>query len=387
MKKMNEMKRMRGMRSILFSFSSFFSFIEKEFNHIFRDVRTILIIIGIPVIQILIIGFAVSTEVKNVQAAIYDPSNDISTNMIINRIDASEYFDIVTLLKSPEEIDRIFKEGKVNFVIVFGENFNENLYHAGEASVQFIVDATDPNQGATMITYATNVIMDYQQELMQEYNVPFQIIPEVQMLYNPEFRSSYNFVPGLMGLIFMLICAMMTSIAIVREKETGTMEVLLASPVKPIYIVVSKMIPYFLISWFIFIIILILSVFVLKVPVTGNLIWLNVFTLIFIIVALSLGLLISTLVKTQVAAMLTSGMALLMPIMILSGLIFPIESIPVVLQWISSIIPARWYIAGARKLMIEGVPVYHVLKEMLILIGMAVLIIAISLKNFKTRLE
>jgi ABC-2 type transport system permease protein len=365
----------------------FLSFVKKEFYHIFRDVRTMLIIIGIPVIQILIIGFAVSTEVKDVRVAVYDPSNDISTRQIISRLQAGESFNIVMLLKTPDEVDRVFKEGKINFVVVFSENFNENLFHTGEASVQFIADTTDPNQGMTTLGYASNVVREYQQELMREYPVPFQIVPEVRMLYNPEIKSSYNFVPGLMGLIFMIICAMMTSIAIVREKETGTMEVLLASPMKPIYIVVSKMIPYFLISWFIFILILLLSVFVLKVPVTGSLIWLNIFSLIFIVVALSLGLLISTLVETQVAAMLASGMGLMMPVMIFSGLIFPIESMPPVLQWFSSIIPARWYVAGARKLMIEGVSVHHVLGEMFILIGMATVIIAVSLKNFKNRLE
>jgi ABC-2 type transport system permease protein len=206
-------------------------------------------------------------------------------------------------------------------------------------------------------------------------------------MYNPEMRSSYNFVPGLMGLVFILICAMMTSIAIVREKETGTMEVLLASPMKPIYIVVSKMIPYFLISWFTLIIILLLSFFVLKVPITGNLILLNGFSLLYILVALALGLLISTIVKTQVSAMLASGMGLMMPVMILSGMIFPIESMPLPLQWVSCIVPARWYIAGVRKIMIEGVGINHILQEMFILIGMATVIITVSLKNFKTRLE
>jgi len=229
-------------------------------------------------------------------------------------------------------------------------------------------------------------LADYQQELMRDRQIPFQITPEIRMLYNPELRSAFNFVPGLMGMIFMLICAMMTSIAIVREKETGTMEVLLASPVKPIYIVVAKMIPYFLISWFIFIIILLMSVFVLQVPISGNLIWLNVFSLVFITVALSLGLLISTLVDRQIEAMLASGLGLMMPVIVLSGFIFPIESTPVVLQWLSSIIPARWYIAGVRKLMIEGVPMQYVLKELIILIGMAVFIIMLSLKKFKKRL-
>jgi ABC-2 type transport system permease protein len=365
----------------------FLSFVRKEFYHIFRDIRTLLIIIGIPVIQILIIGFAISTEVKNVKVAIYDASNDISTQRIINRLSTGEQFQIARILKSPEEAETVFKEGKIGLAIIFGENFNGKLLHTGEASVQLIADATDPNQGLITIAYATNIISDYQQELMQEYKLPVQVIPEIRMLYNPEMRSAYNFVPGLIGMIFMLICAMMTSVAIVREKETGTMEVLLASPMKPIYIVISKMFPYFLISWFNFIIILLMSALVLKVPITGNLIWLNVFSLIFIVVALSLGLLISNFSTTQVAAVLFSGMGLIMPVMVFSGFIFPIESMPKALQWFSGIIPARWYVSGVRKLMIEGVPIQYVLKEMGILIGMATVIITVSLKDFKTRLE
>ena len=364
----------------------FFAFVNKEFYHIFRDIRTMLIIIGIPVIQILIIGFAIRTELKNVKIAIYDPSHDISTERIINRIKASEYFDIASVLKSPEEAEEVFKEGKIGLVVVFGNNFNEKLYHTGEASVQLIVDGTDPNQGSMVAAYAGNILAAYQQELMMEQQVPFQIVPEIRMLYNPGLRSAYNFVPGLMGMIFMLICAMMTSIAIVREKETGTMEVLLASPVKPIYIVVAKMVPYFLISWFIFILILLMSVFILKVPITGSLLWLNIFSLVFIVVALSLGLMISTLVNRQVEAMLASGLGLMMPVMILSGFVFPIESMPTVLQWISSFIPARWYITGVRKLMVEGISIQYVLKELGILIGMAAFIITVSLKKFKTRL-
>jgi len=363
------------------------SFVKKEFYHIFRDNRTLLIIIGIPVVQILLIGFAISTEVKNVQVAVYDPSNDISTQRILNRMEASEYFNIVQKLNHPEQIEEVFKDGKVNFVIVFSENFHNSLYHTGEASIQLIADATDPNQATTISSYAANIIQDYQQELIREYDIPFRITPEVQMLYNPEMRSAYNFVPGLMGLIFMLICAMMTSIAIVREKETGTMEVLLASPMKPIYVVISKMLPYFIISWFIFGLILVLSFSILEVPVVGNLLWLNVFSLLFIVVALSLGLLISTVVNTQVAAMLVSGMAFMLPVMLLSGMLFPIESMPPILQGFSCIIPARWYISGVRKLMIEGVDIIYVWKEISILLGMAVFIITVSLKKLRTRLE
>lgn len=274
----------------------FLSFVRKEFYHIFRDVRTMLIIIGIPVAQILIIGFAVSTDVKNVKLAVYDPSNDVSTRQIIQRLDASESFQLVYMLHSAEEAEALFKADKINFAVIFSDRFNESLYSPspnpspqgrGDAAVQFLVDATDPNQGTVASSYAASIIGDYQQELMQASS-PLRggaIIPQTQMLYNPGMRSSYNFVPGLMGFILVLICAMMTSIAIVREKETGTMEVLLASPIKPIYIVLAKMTPYFVISWFILIVILLMSVFILGVPISGNLIALNIFSLIFIVVA------------------------------------------------------------------------------------------------------
>ena len=367
--------------------SSFFSFMRKEFYHIFRDMRTVLLIIVIPIVQILIIGFAVSTEVKHVKTAICDLSNDPSTQQIILQFKESELFDVVEFIHSPDEAEQLFKEGKISFAILFDNRFEENLYHTNSASIQFIVDASDPNQGSVASNYAQNVLADYQTKIMRENAVPIQIVPQIQMLYNPEMRSSYNFVPGLMGFIFIIICSMMTSVAIVREKETGTMEVLLASPVKPLYIVISKMIPYSIISWFILIIILLMSVFVLHVPISGNLVWMNVFSLIFIIVSLGLGMLISSIVNTQVAALIASGMGLMMPMMILSGMLFPIESMPKLLQGISCVVPARWYISGIRKVMIEGAGVEHILVEIGVLIAMATVIIGISLKKFKTRLE
>jgi ABC-2 type transport system permease protein len=364
----------------------FISFVRKEFYHIFRDKRTVLILIGMPIVQIILFGFAISTEVKNTQVAVFDPSNDISTQSIIQQMDASAYFTVKRLLNSPEEIDEVFKKGEIAFVVVFGENFNENLMHTGEAAIQLLADATDPNQATMVTNYASNIIDSYRRELMSGYPLPFQIRTEIRMLYNPEMKGAYNFVPGVMGMILMLICAMMTSIAIVREKETGTMEVLLASPIKPIYIILAKMTPYFLISWFNLVTILLLSVFVLGVPVSGSLFWLNLLSLLFVVVTLSLGLLISTLVRTQVAAILASGMGLMMPVVILSGMMFPVESMPEILQGVSALIPARWYIAGVKKLMIEGAPVVHILKEMAILCGMAALIITISLKKFKIHL-
>jgi ABC-2 type transport system permease protein len=363
----------------------FLTFVKKEFYHIFRDARTMMILLVMPIVQIILFGFAITTEVRNVQVSVLDLSKDISTGRIIHELQASEFFN-VSEINSPDEIDEIFKKGKANLVMVFGSRFHENLIHRGEASLQMIADATDPNQASTLVNYAGNILLSYQQELMREYRTPFQIRPEMRMLYNPQMKSAYNFVPGVMGLILMLICAMMTSIAIVREKETGTMEVLLASPIRPIYIILAKMVPYFTLSIVNLTTILLLSVFVLHVPVAGNLILLTLLSLLFIIAGLSLGLLISNVANTQVVAIIISGIGLMMPTMILSGMVFPIESMPPLLQGISAILPVRWFIAAVKKLMIQGVDGIFVVQEFAILIFMTIVLLAVSLKKFKIRL-
>lgn len=364
----------------------FRAFVKKEYYHIFRDKRTMLILLGMPIMQILLFGFAITTEVRNSQVAVFDPSKDATTQFIKERFQASRYFTIAEELTSHEQINDVFKYGKINLVMVFSENFADNLLHTGEAAVQLISDGTDPNQAAMLTGYATGILGLCRQELMQQHRIPFQIAAETKMLFNPQGKGAYNFVPGVMGLILMLICAMMTSIAIVREKETGTMEILLSSPLKPIYIILAKAVPYFTLSLVNLVTILLLSVFVLDVPVAGSLIMLILLSFLFIFTALALGLLISTIVNTQLAAMLASGMGLMMPVMILSGMIYPIESMPTILQWISSIVPARWYIEAVKKIMIQGVELKFVVKELCIISAMAAGLIVISLKKFKTRL-
>ena len=349
----------------------FISFIRKEFFHIFRDRRTMLILLGMPIVQIILFGFAITTEVKNVRVAVLDPSNDVVTRRIIDRMDASEYFTVIRRLYSPADMEASFGRGEIDMALVFSERFSDKLY-TGEARVQLVSDATDPNMATMQAGYAANIISSAGQEMLPPGVHAAAIVPQLKLLYNLQMKSAYNFVPGVMGLILMLICAMMTSISIVREKETGTMEVLLVSPVKPLFILTT---------------ILLLSVYVLDVPVAGSLFWLVVVSLLFIFVSLALGLLISTVTRTQVAAMLVSGLMLMMPTMLLSGMIFPIESMPVILQAISAVLPARWYIQAVRKLMIEGVDVSLVLMEVGILATMAVLLITVSFKKFKHRLE
>ena len=381
----------------------FIAFVRKEFYHIFRDRRTMLILLGMPVVQIILFGFAISTEVRNVRVAVLDPSNDVMTRRIIDQLEASEYFKIERLVHSPEELETVFREGDADMAVVFSPQFMDDMY-SGDAQVQLVADATDPNMATTRTNYASGVIASVQQEMLREILSKSQaasmssgvsavsssggtLVPDLKLLYNPQMKSTYNFVPGVMGLILMLICAMMTSISIVREKETGTMEILLVSPVRPLFVILSKAVPYFVLSFVNLVTILLLSVYVLEVPVAGSLFWLIAVSLLFIFVSLALGLLISSVTRTQVAAMLASGLILMMPTMILSGMIFPIESMPLVLQGISAILPARWYIQAVRKLMIEGVDVTLVMQEIGILALMAVVLITVSFKKFKNRLE
>lgn len=340
-----------------------------------------MILLGMPVLQIILFGFAITTELNHSRVAVLDPSKDAVTTRITERIDENRYFSVVKELSSASDIESVFRHDEADIVVAFTPDFDANL-STGEAGIQLVVDATDPNTGNMMAGYVQGIVGQALQSGTQS-----SPIVQTHLLFNPQMKSAYNFVPGVMGLILMLICAMMTSISIVREKETGTMEVLLVSPIRPIFIILAKAVPYLVLSCVNLATILLLSVYVLHVPVEGSLWTLSFLSLLLIAVALSLGLLISCVVQNQVAAMIVSGMGLMMPVMLLSGMIFPIESMPAVLQWISNIIPARWYIQAVKKVMIEGLGMAAVWHEALILSGMAALLIGLSLKKFKERLE
>jgi len=363
------------------------SFIKKEFYHILRDKTTMMILLLMPIIQIILFGFALTTEVKDTQVAVLVPTNDEASSRIIDKLNASAYFDVVARIHTTDEIQPVFRDAKAKLVVVFEDHFGEKLRHNGTAHIQLLADATDPNAATSFTFYASNIINSYQQELMGENKNPYQITPEVKMLFNPQMKSSFNFVPGVLGMIMLLICAMMTSIAIVREKEMGTMEILLVSPMKPIYIILSKITPYFVLSCVNFATIMLLSVFVLGVPIAGSFMSLVAVSLLYIFVSLSFGLLVSTITNSQQAAMLVSGMGLMIPVMLLSGMMFPIENMPLPLQWLSNIVPAKWYIRAVKAIMIQGLGITSVLKEVGVLCLMGIVLVSISLKKFKVRLE
>lgn len=365
----------------------FFAFVKKEFYHISRDKRTMLILLGMPVVQILIFGFAINMEVQNIRVAIYEPQADVYTQDIRARVEANPYFIPQATPHSIHEVNEMLRKGEIDIALVFPNDFHNSLVNGGAAQVQIIADSSDPNIGTISTNYLRAIIGEQQMEWMGLQQMPYHIDVTSKLHYNPEMRSAYTFVPGIMGLVLMIICAIMTSISIVREKEMGTMEVLLASPVHSATILLSKTIPYLALSFINLATILVLSVFVLKVPIVGNLFLLLFISVLFIFLSLSLGLLISTVAQTQVVAMLISGIGLMMPVLILSGMIFPISNMPNFLQWFSALVPARWYIIAVKKVMIQGLGFMAVAKEIGIMIAMIVVIVTLSIRNIKTRLE
>ncbi len=364
----------------------FFAFVEKEFYHIFRDKATMLIILLMPVVQVLIFGFAITTDIQNTEIAVLDQCNTPESRTLVAKMDAGSYFQVSGYLDSPEQIDEVFKKGKIKMAVVIPPGFSRDLTEGETAQVQLVTDATNPNEASIITGYLQNIIGAFAMELKPE-NPPLPMVNvETRMLYNPQLKSAYTFVPGVIGLVLMLICTLMTSVSIVREREHGTMEALLVAPSKPIYIIFAKTVPYFCISIFNLLVIILLSIFAFDVPIRGSFLMFFVASITYIFTSLCLGIFISTVSKTQQIAMIISLMGLMLPTVLLSGLMFPIESMPALLQGLSYLLPARWFIDMGRVIMIKGLGFSYIWMQWTILMGMAAVFLALSVRGFKVRL-
>jgi ABC-2 type transport system permease protein len=362
------------------------SFICKEFYHVFRDRKTLLMLFGLPIAQIVLFGFALTNEIKNAKIVVADYSKDAMTRQLIDEIESSRYFDVERSLMSQGEIEAAFREGKIKIAVVFPPNFSSDLAHTNQAQIQVIADASDLNTATTLTSYISAIVLDYQSKLQAGSSPPFRIVPEMRMLYNPQLKGEHTFIPGIMAMIMMLVCVMMTAISIVREKELGTMEVLLVSPFKPFMVIVAKFIPYLIIALVNVTSILLLSWLFLDLPVKGSILLLYAESLLLIMTSLSIGLLISIVSKSQQTAMFVSLMATMLPTLLLSGFMFPIENMPLPLQIISNIVPSKWFFIIVKSIMIKGAGFASVWKETLILAGMTTFLLALSLRKFKIRL-
>lgn len=365
-----------------------FAFVQKEFFHVFRDTKTLLMLFGVPTAQVLLFGFVLSNEIKNARIVVCDYAKDYASEKIIRKIEASKYFNVKKVNLSHDQIDAAFKSGDIRMAVIFPANFYNDLSHLNKAQIQIIADASDPNTGTTLNSYLTSIINDYQAEEAAQNNLPqaATIIPQVKMLYNPELLGAPNFVPGVMALVLLLICATMTSVAVVREKELGTMEVLLVSPLKPYLVIIAKTIPYLLISLFDLSAILLMSVYLLDLSIQGSVVLLFAESTLFIISCLALGLLISVRAESQMSAMMTSQMSLMLPTLLLTGFMFPIENMPLWMQAFSRIVPSRYYYTIVKAVMLQGLGFTSIWRETLIMAAITAFLVFMNIRSFKTRL-
>jgi ABC-2 type transport system permease protein len=376
----------------LLPMKAFLMFVRKEFYHIFRDRRTLLILFGMPLALVCLFGFALTNEIKNADIAILDFDHGPRAREVQNRLLSSGYFQLRDNLNSYRDVEAAFRRGRIKLAVVFPGGFSTDLDHLGHAQVQLVADASDQNTAQALVNYATSIVRDY--TLAQPPGArpasgphrPLRVEAITRLYFNPGLKGAYTFVPGTMALILLLVSALLTSITIAREKETGTMEVLLVSPMRQLPIIIGKIIPYFLLSFLNALIILGLGLWALHMPLRGSLSLLLLETLLYIFVALTLGVLISARAATQQTAMLISALSLMMPTLILSGFLFPIESMPRPLQLVSHIIPARHYIVILKGIMIKGLGLRELWRETAILLGLGVGLLGLAIASLKTKL-
>jgi len=364
----------------------FWGFVIKEFFHIFRDYRSLLILFGMPAVQLILFGYVITNEIKDAKIAIYDPSKDIVTRKITDKLLSSGYFLLERNLKSVSEVDLVFRHGNVKLVLIYESGFANKLDKFGKARLQIIGDASDPNTANILVNYASGIIANYLISINSE-KVPMQIIPEVRMMYNGELKGVYMFVPGLMAMLLMLISALMTSLSITREKELGTMELLLVSPLRPAQIIIGKVFPYVFLAFINSCIILVLGNTVFGVPVQGSIILLLLESLLYICMALSLGILISSVTSSQQIAMMISLVALMLPTILLSGFNFPVENMPWILQVFCYAMPPKYFITIIKSIMLKGTGIIYVWHETSVLVGFTIFFLMLSVKKFNVRLS
>lgn len=365
----------------------FLGFIKKEFFHIFRDKRSMLILFGMPIVQLLLFGFVITNDLKDVKMAVVDYSKDEYTTEIINKITSSGYFKLVDNLDGIHQVEDVFRKGEIKMVLVFASDFAKKVVKESKASVQILTDASEPNMANLEVNYIQGILQNYNIEINRGNVTTYQIKAKSRMYFNSNLESVFMFVPGIMATILMLVSAMMTSISIAREKELGTMEILLVSPLRPWQIILGKVTPYLVLSFINALVIVGMGYFVFGVPVLGSFAILMLESILFILMALSLGILISTISNSQQVAMMISMFALMLPTILLSGFIFPIRNMPIPLQIISNVIPPKWFIIIIKNIMLKGVGFEFIWKETLVILGMTMTFIGLSVRKFKIRLE
>ena len=366
--------------------NAFLGLIRKETYHILRDRRTLAVLLLMPLLQVLIFGFAIRTDVEDIRVAIVNPTPEAATHRLRATLAASGRFHVDRVLRSTDELETLFQRGVIDQALVLESGFDAELRSASGAGTLLLTDAVNPNIGRIKQDYARAVLRDYEQALSPSAGgLPFHV--ETRVRYNPTLASAYVFVPGLLAFVLILVSALMTSISIAREKETGTMETMLVSPLRQWQIILGKVVPYLLVAFLNALTVIGVAYGVFGVPVRGSLGLLLGESLLFVIVALALGVLISTRTDSQRTAMMGALLGLLLPTTLLSGMIFPIESMPAWLQPLTHVVPAKWFVIIVRGLLLKGVGLEHLWLETLILSGMGLFFLVASTLSFNVRLE
>ncbi|KAA3613067.1 MAG: ABC transporter permease [Calditrichaeota bacterium] len=359
--------------------------IKKEFYHILRDRQTLIILFLMPVLMLFLYGYAITMEMRQIETAIINLSHSQKSRSFIEKIVSNDFFKVTAVDVPYEKLESVFQKRQARAIIIFPQNFADDLNSNPHTKVQLLIDASDPNAANFINNYLNVIAAKY--NLAQNASLIFPFSVEPRLLYNPDLKSVYFFVPGLIALILLLICALLTSIAIVREKESGTLEQILVSPVKPLQIIIGKVIPYLVISYLMGVMILIFGYFWFDVPINGSLLLLNIMLLLYIFTGLSIGLLVSTIARTQQIAMMVTLVATILPTVMISGFIFPIASMPEILQWVAKIIPATHFLEIIRGIMLKGVGIKELYNQTLFLVGLSLFLTFVSMRKFKTHLE
>ena len=364
---------------------AFLGFVRKETLHLLRDRQTLAILLLFPVLQVLIFGFAVRTDVRNIAIAVVDPTPDVATRELRERLAASDRFHVVSVAPTPAGLERQFRTGDIRQALVLPSDVERRIGRGDSLPIQLLTDGSDPNTGGIMQGYAGAVVERWYREAVPN-RAGLRIEPQTRMRYNPTLESAHLFVPGLVAFVLTIISALMTAISITREKETGTMEMLLVSPIRPQAIVVGKVIPYIVLGFVSVLLVLVASRTVFGVPLRGSLALLLAESGLYIVTALSLGVVISTVAPNQRTAMIAALAGLLMPTLLLSGFIFPIDSLPRPLQLLSYVVPARWFLTIVRGIMIKGAGLGTLWQETLVLVGMTLLLLGRGSRGLAIRL-
>lgn len=364
---------------------AFLGFVRKETLHLLRDRQTLAILLLFPVIQVLIFGFAVRTDVRDIAIAIVDPTPDVATTELRERVAASDRFRVVGVASSTRDLDPQFRRGSIRQALVLPRDVERRLGRGDSLPVQLLTDGSDPNTGGIMQGYATAIVQRWYRDAVPAGRT-LRIEAETRMRYNPTLESAHLFVPGLVAFVLTIVSALMTAISISREKETGTMEMLLVSPIRPTAIVAGKVIPYIVLGFVSVLLVLVAAWSVFGVPLRGSLGLLLAESGLYIVTALALGIVISTKAPNQRTAMIAALAGLLLPTMLLSGFIFPIDSLPQPLRWLSYVVPARWFLTIVRGIMLKGAGLATLWQETLILIGMTILFLVRGSRGLAIRL-